>query len=216
MLEAVIGLGPNIFYGTQLAACVMVFKRVKPAERRGKVLFVDGADEVRVGRAQNFLEEEHVSQLFQRFEQFEDVENHVKVATVDDLEENEFNLNIPLYVEKVIEDDLPTVEEAMADLKEAWTRPKPPKPASSNSSKIHRMNQQALEKYPLGAATLLRGTIDAGDYKQYIFPLLFYKRICDVYDEEFETALAESDGDLEYAGFGRAPPISTPQGRPLE
>ena len=122
MLEAVIGLGPNIFYGTQLAACVMVFKRVKPAERRGKVLFVDGADEVRVGRAQNFLEEEHVSQLFEWFEQFEDVENHVKVATMNDLEENEFNLNIPLYVEKVIEDDLPTVEEAMAELKEAWDK----------------------------------------------------------------------------------------------
>lgn len=122
MLEAVIGLGPNIFYGTQLAACVMVFKRMKPAERRGKVLFVDGADEVRVGRAQNFLEEEHVSQLFEWFEQFEDVENHVKVATIDDLEHNDFNLNIPLYVEKVIEDDLPTVEEAMADLKEAWDK----------------------------------------------------------------------------------------------
>ena len=59
------------------------------------------------------------------------------------------------------------------------------------------MNQQALEKYLWGAATLLRGTIDAGDYKQYIFPLLFYKRICDVYDEEFEIALTESDGDRE-------------------
>ena len=54
--------------------------------------------------------------------QFEDVENHVKVATMEDLEENEFKLNIPLYVEKVIEDDLPTVEEAMADLKEAWDK----------------------------------------------------------------------------------------------
>ena len=47
------------------------------------------------------------------------------------------------------------------------------------------MTQQALEKYLWGAATLLRGLIDAGDYKQYIFPLLFYKRICDVYDEEY-------------------------------
>ena len=46
-----------------------------------------------------------------------------------------------------------------------------------------------------------RITIDAGDYKQYIFPLLFFKRICDVYDEEFEKALEESDGDLEYAAF---------------
>jgi len=58
------------------------------------------------------------------------------------------------------------------------------------------MNQQQLEKYLWGAATQLRGTIDAGDYKQYIFPLLFFKRICDVYDEEYETALAESDGDI--------------------
>jgi type I restriction enzyme M protein len=63
------------------------------------------------------------------------------------------------------------------------------------------MTQQELEKYLWGAATALRGTIDAGDYKQYIFPLLFFKRISDVYDEEFENALAESDGDIEYAAF---------------
>lgn len=63
------------------------------------------------------------------------------------------------------------------------------------------MTQQQLEKYLWGAATALRGTIDAGDYKQYIFPLLFFKRICDVYDEEYEAALKESDGDIEYAAF---------------
>lgn len=63
------------------------------------------------------------------------------------------------------------------------------------------MNQKELEKYLWGAATALRGTIDAGDYKQYIFPLLFLKRICDVYDEEYKTALEESNDDLEYAAF---------------
>lgn len=63
------------------------------------------------------------------------------------------------------------------------------------------MTQKELESYLWGAATYLRGYIDAGDYKQYIFPLLFYKRICDVYDEEYEEAIAESDGDLEYAAF---------------
>ncbi len=61
------------------------------------------------------------------------------------------------------------------------------------------MNQQTLEKYLWGAATYLRGHIDAGDYKQFIFPLLFFKRICDVYDEEYTEALAESDGDKDYA-----------------
>jgi type I restriction enzyme M protein len=63
------------------------------------------------------------------------------------------------------------------------------------------VNQRELEKYLWGAATTLRGTIDAGDYKQFIFPLLFFKRICDVYEEEFENALATSGGDNEYATF---------------
>jgi type I restriction enzyme M protein len=64
-----------------------------------------------------------------------------------------------------------------------------------------RISQQELESYLWGAATLLRGTIDAGDYKQFIFPLLFYKRICDVFDEETETALKESGGDKTFAAY---------------
>ncbi|MGR5176876.1 type I restriction-modification system subunit M [Vibrio mediterranei] len=74
------------------------------------------------------------------------------------------------------------------------------------------MTQQELEKYLWGAATTLRGTIDAGDYKQYIFPLMFFKRISDVYDEEFESALAESGGDLEYAAFAENHHFQVPEG----
>ena len=74
------------------------------------------------------------------------------------------------------------------------------------------MTQQELEKYLWGAATTLRGTIDAGDYKQFIFPLLFFKRISDVYDEEFEKALAESDGDMEYAAFAENHHFQIPEG----
>ncbi|PWQ99034.1 type I restriction-modification system subunit M [Leucothrix pacifica] len=74
------------------------------------------------------------------------------------------------------------------------------------------MTQAELEKYLWGAATTLRGTIDAGDYKQYIFPLLFFKRISDVYEEEFEAALADSDGDLEYAAFAEHHHFQIPEG----
>ena len=74
------------------------------------------------------------------------------------------------------------------------------------------MNQRALEKYLWGAATALRGTIDAGDYKQYIFPLLFFKRISDVYDEEYEKALADSDGDIEFAQFAENHRFQIPDG----
>jgi type I restriction enzyme M protein len=120
LLEAVIGLGPNIFYGTQLAACVMVFKQNKEVSKKGKVLFIDGSEQIRVGRAQNFLEKEHVQQIFDWYTNFSDVENYVNVVTIEEIQDNDFNLNIPLYVEKVIEDNLPSVEEALAELKQAW------------------------------------------------------------------------------------------------
>lgn len=120
LLEAVIGLGPNIFYGTQLAACIMVFRARKSAARRDKVLFIDASEQIRVGRAQNFLEREHVERIYGWYRKGEDVENHVKFASMEEIAENDYNLNIPLYVEKVIEDDLPSVAEALADLKTAW------------------------------------------------------------------------------------------------
>ncbi len=121
MLEAVVGLGPNIFYGTKLAACVMVFKQNKDADKKNKVLFIDASDQVRVGRAQNYLEPNNVNQIFDWFTAYQDVENYVKVASKADLEENDYNLNIPLYVEKIIEDNLPSVEDALTDLKTAWS-----------------------------------------------------------------------------------------------
>ena len=120
LLEAVIGLGANIFYGTQLAACVMVFRHNKTPDKKDKVLFIDASDQIRVGRAQNFLESEHVQTIHTWLNAYVDVENYVKVASIAELKENDFNLNIPLYVEKLIEDNLPSVEEAMADLKTAW------------------------------------------------------------------------------------------------
>jgi len=63
------------------------------------------------------------------------------------------------------------------------------------------MTQKQLEDYLWGAANILRGMIDAADFKQYIFPLLFFKRVSDLWDEEYQTALDESDGDLSYAHF---------------
>lgn len=61
------------------------------------------------------------------------------------------------------------------------------------------ITQSHLEKHLWGAANLLRGLMDPGDYKQYIFPLLFFKRICDVYDEEYQNVLEETGGDKEEA-----------------
>lgn len=77
---------------------------------------------------------------------------------------------------------------------------------------MKRITQQQLESYLWGAAVLLRGLIDAGDYKQFIFPLLFFKRISDVWDEEYQAALKESDGDLSYAQFAENHRFQIPDG----
>ncbi len=57
------------------------------------------------------------------------------------------------------------------------------------------LSQRELESYLWGAATLLRGLVDASDYKQYIFPLMFFKRLSDVWDEDFQDALDETDDE---------------------
>ncbi len=66
LIEAVIGLGPNLFYGTGLAACIVVVRRRKAPDRQGKVLLIDGADLFKKGRNQNTLEPEHVKRTPRR------------------------------------------------------------------------------------------------------------------------------------------------------
>ena len=74
------------------------------------------------------------------------------------------------------------------------------------------MTNKELEDYLWGAANILRGMIDAADFKQYIFPLLFFKRISDVWDEEYQTALIESNNDLDYAEFRENHRFQIPKG----
>jgi type I restriction enzyme M protein len=75
-----------------------------------------------------------------------------------------------------------------------------------------RISQGELEAYLWGAATLLRGTIDAGEYKAFIFPLLFLKRLSDVFDEEYSAALEESGGDAAYASLPEHHRFQVPDG----
>ena len=79
------------------------------------------------------------------------------------------------------------------------------------SKGLEHMTQQELESYLWGAAKLLRGLIDAGDYKQYVFPLLFFKRICDVGDEETAEA-ANLYGDADPVDFPEVHRFSVPDG----
>lgn len=69
-----------------------------------------------------------------------------------------------------------------------------------------------LESHLWEAANILRGPVDAADFKTYIFPLLFFKRLSDVYEEELETALETADGDMMFALFPENHRFQTPEG----
>lgn len=99
-VEAVIGLGPNLFYNSPMESCVMVCNRRKPAERKGKVLFIDALNEVTRERAQSFLKPEHQQRILEAFRAFAPTEGFAAVATLDQITRNGANLSIPLYVKR--------------------------------------------------------------------------------------------------------------------
>ncbi|MBL8021696.1 MAG: SAM-dependent DNA methyltransferase [Leptospirales bacterium] len=116
LLEAVIGLGPNLFYGTGLAACVLVFRQKKRKDRKNKILIIDASREFKTGRAQNELLPEHVDRIYKWYKDCKDVEGTVKVVSLSDVAINDFNLNIPRYVEPRSDQEVMSVEEAKKQL----------------------------------------------------------------------------------------------------
>ena len=100
-VEAVIGLGPNLFYNSPMESCIVICNRRKPAVRRGKVIFIDALNEVTRERAQSFLKPEHQQRILQAFKAFKDERGLAKVASVAEVIANAGNLSIPQYVKPV-------------------------------------------------------------------------------------------------------------------
>ena len=121
-VEAVIGLAPNLFYGTGIAACVLILRHDKPASSKGRVLFINGEDLMKKGRNQNTLEPEHASELFKAYAGFADIEGRARVASLGEIEGNNFNLNIPLYVAPSDTGEKLTLADALANLEAAHAK----------------------------------------------------------------------------------------------
>lgn len=122
LVEAVIGLAPNLFYGTGLAACILVLRKKKPVKRRNKIMVADASRLFRRGRAQNYLEPEHALEIQRWFEQFEDVQDAVRIVSLDEIKSEDWTLNISRYVLPPLQEDIPALPDAIAAFKEALTR----------------------------------------------------------------------------------------------
>ena len=101
LLDTVIGLGPNLFYGTGIPAAVLILraKGSKPPERRGRVLFINADRDYREGRAQNHLRPRDEQKITATYRSFADVDGFARVVTVEELADNDFNCNIRRYAD---------------------------------------------------------------------------------------------------------------------
>lgn len=119
LIEAVIGLPTNLFYGTGIPAAVLVMNRKKDPARRGKVLFIEASREFREGSAQNYLRDEDIAKVAATAHAFADVERYARVVPVAEIEKNDWNLNISRYVETAAAEAKIDVASAIAKLREA-------------------------------------------------------------------------------------------------
>lgn len=108
-IEAVIGLGPQLFYGTGIPACIIVLRQLvdsganlvsgKPKERQGKVLFINADREYAEGRAQNFLLPEHIEKIVTTFQEYRAIPGFSAIVDLETLKKNNWNLNIRRYAD---------------------------------------------------------------------------------------------------------------------
>ncbi|GAA0275498.1 hypothetical protein LNAOJCKE_1053 [Methylorubrum aminovorans] len=112
LIDAVIGLAPNLFYGAGIPACVLIIRKAKPATRKGKVLVVNGVEQYDEGKAQNHLSDANVARLAKAYHEYADVERLARVVPMAEIEANNYNLNISRYVHVGDEaEDLDVAEE---------------------------------------------------------------------------------------------------------
>ena len=113
IVEAVIGLPPNLFYGTSIPACVLVINKNRPEEQKGSVLFINADAEFGEGRAQNYLRPEDLEKIIQVYRQHQEISRYSRLVTLDELAANDYNLNIRRYVDNSPE---PEIEDVRAHL----------------------------------------------------------------------------------------------------
>jgi type I restriction enzyme M protein len=125
LLKAVIGLPANLFYGTGIPATILIFDkaRLNPKTAKDKeVLFIDASNAFESGKNQNVLRKEDVEKVFETFKNWETIDKYSYVASYSEIEENDFNLNIPRYVDTFEEEEPVDIAATQVEIKELKTK----------------------------------------------------------------------------------------------
>ncbi|MDO6516572.1 type I restriction-modification system subunit M [Zobellia uliginosa] len=113
-LEAVIGLPSNLFFGTGIPAAILIFNKAK---KNDKTLFIDASKEYEDGKKQNKLRPEDISKIVDTYRNFSKIEKYSHIADLQEIKENDYNLNIPRYVDTFEEEELVDIEATKQEIK---------------------------------------------------------------------------------------------------
>lgn len=117
LIEAVIGLGEKLFFGSPMECCLVMCRKNKPLERKGKILFIDAKNEIRFDRSEAYLEKSHIQRIKQAYQDYIEEEGFSKIVLNEFiLETNNGSINIPLYVNKKGEKNSDSIEELLTNV----------------------------------------------------------------------------------------------------
>lgn len=116
VLDAVIGLPANIFFGTSIPTVILVFK--KNRKNADNIMFIDASNEFEKGKNQNVLRDRDVEKIVETYKKRENIDKYAYVATMEEIKENDYNLNIPRYVDTFEEEEEIDIIEVQKNIKE--------------------------------------------------------------------------------------------------
>ena len=114
-LDAVIGLPSNIFYGTSIPTCILVFKKCR--EHSDNILFIDASNDYEKAKNQNYLTNENIEKIIDTYANRKEIEKYSHLASMQEIKENDYNLNIPRYVDTFEEEEVIDLEKVSSELK---------------------------------------------------------------------------------------------------
>jgi len=117
MVDAVIGLGKNLFYNSSMESCLLVCRMKKPKERKGKILFINAINELRIDRTNAWLEPQHIKKISDAYWKFKDVDGFAKVMSKEDVLSNNGNLSLQLYVKQTEAANEHNIEDLIEEIK---------------------------------------------------------------------------------------------------
>ena len=115
-IDAIIGLPANIFYGTSIPTCILVMKKCRKED--DNILFIDASKEFEKVKTQNKLRKEHIDKIVDTYRNRTEIEKYSHLATLQEVADNDYNLNIPRYVDTFEEEEPIDIKAVMAEIKE--------------------------------------------------------------------------------------------------